>query len=400
MLDRLPTALKIPPDTDLVDIALTLKPDRDLRLQPQYPTQLHGWFLHQIRRIDPELSQQLHDGQTEKAFTISQLQGSIVTQGAEQLLSAQNTYQWQITALSRPLCDCLRQWLAPTSARIERLPSRLELSSGNYQILDARFCYPPTTYTEIWQRSAVVTTRLELTFTTATSFRKRGNHMPLPIPENLFHSYLRRWNYFASQQFAQEPFLEWVNEHIVILRHDIRSSKVRAGKSGSVTGFIGSLQLGFTTKAKQHPAYVQLARALITCAPYFNTGHKVTFGLGQTQLGWDVASVDSARRRIVAPPDRSISTVEASKTAIVTARAELIRARELELAPLFLSQKKRQGGDRAVKTANLWAQIIARKEMGDSLRSIAGDLKMPYDTVKKYAQIASKHSISTTSNPS
>jgi CRISPR/Cas system endoribonuclease Cas6 (RAMP superfamily) len=72
MLDR-PSNSLIPPNTDLVGIALTLKPERDLILHPQHTTQLHGWFLDRIRQIDPELSQQLHDGQDEKAFTISQL---------------------------------------------------------------------------------------------------------------------------------------------------------------------------------------------------------------------------------------------------------------------------------------------------------------------------------------
>jgi CRISPR-associated endoribonuclease Cas6 len=374
MIDRTSHKSLIPINTDLIGITLTLKPDRDLTLHPQYTTQLHGWFLHQIRCINPQLSQQLHDGQGEKAFTISQLQGAIIAQGRELYLNAQNIYQWQVTALSRPLCDGLQQWL-------DRPPARLELSSGNYRILDVRACDPPTTYAEIWQRSKFSELPLELTFTSATSFRKRGNHMPLPIPENLFHSYLRRWNHFATEKFEQDPFLEWVNEHIVILRHDIRSRKVQAGKSGSVTGFVGSVQLGFTPKAKQHPKYIQLVHALIACAPYFNTGHKVTFGLGDTQLGWIEADKPLALTPLAID----------HQTILITARAELIAAREQELEPFFLDLKKRQGGQRANKTAKLWAQIIARQEIGDSLKSISADLEMPYDTVKKYAQIAKKN---------
>lgn len=391
MIDR---PANIPPNTELVAIALTLKPERDLNLHPQYTTQLHGWFLHHIRQINPQLSQQLHDGQGEKAFTISQLHGSIIAQGKAQHLSAHNTYQWQITALSRPLCDCLRQWL-------DLPPTRLELNSGNYQILDFRLSYPPTTYAEIWQQSANSSTPLELTFTTATSFRKRGNHMPLPIPENLFHSYLRRWNHFSAQKFDQDPFLEWVNDNIVILRHDLRSAKVQAGKSGSVTGFLGSIQLGFTTKAKHHPEYIQLVRTLIACAPYFHTGHKVTFGLGDTELGWGDGEMGGwvdgwmGKRGV---EGRSMSGAELmgrggeglNRSSLDLTRAEIIAVRERELAAFFLDRKKRQGGERASKTAKLWAQIIARLELGDSLKAIATELNMPYDTVKKYAQIAKK----------
>jgi CRISPR-associated endoribonuclease Cas6 len=370
----------IPANTELIAISLTLKPDRDLTLHPQSTTQLHGWFLHQIRRINPELSQQLHDGQGEKAFTISQLQGSTIAQDKEQHLSAQDTYQWQIVALSRPLCDCLRQWL-------DLPPTRLELNSGNYQILDFQLSYPPTTYSKIWHHSANSATPLELTFTTATSFRKRGNHMPLPIPENLFHSYLRRWNHFSSQKFDQDPFLDWVNEQIVILRHDIRSVKVQASKSGSVTGFVGSIQLGFTPKAKHHPEYIQLVHALIACAPYFNTGHKVTFGLGHTELGW---GEEKRGRREDGDMEGRGYGEEKSERSPPANKVEIIAARERELEPFFLDRKKRQGGERARKTAKLWAQIIARLELGESLNSISIELNMPYDTVKKYAQIAKK----------
>jgi CRISPR-associated endoribonuclease Cas6 len=364
------------PQTELLGIAITLQPQTDCYLRPQYPTALHGWFLDRVRSTNPTLSQQLHDGQEEKPFTISGFAGEIPTLDRQLLLSKDRSYQWQITALSVPLCYWFREWLAAP-------PHTLRLNSTTCQITDWQLVLPPTTYTQIWDRSATDNRPLELTFTSPTSFRKRKNHMPLPIPENIFQSYLRRWNYFSPHQFNQDNFLDWVNDCIVILRHDIRSSKVQAGKSGSVTGFVGSIQLGLTAQAQRHPEYSQLARALVACAPYFQTGHKVTFGLGQTRLGWS-AELGS----FVGMTSRHKIT---DKTAIVAARSELIIAREQELEPIFLDLKIRQGGQRASKSAKLWAQIIARQEMGDSLRSIAADLKMPYDTVKKYAQLAKKN---------
>ncbi len=371
--------LSIPPQIELLAIEITLQPQTDGYLRPQYPTALHGWFLDRVRSTNPTLSQQLHDGQEEKPFTISGFAGDIPTIDRQLLLSKDRSYQWQITALSVPLCDWCREWLAAP-------PTTLRLNSTTCRITDWQLVLPPTTYTKIWQQAATDNRPLELTFTSPTSFRKRKNHMPLPIPENIFQSYLRRWNYFSPHQFDQDEFLDWVNDCIVILRHDIRSSKVQAGKSGSVTGFVGSIQLGLTTPAQRHPEYVQLIHALVACAPYFQTGHKVTFGLGRTQLGW-CEEIDSIGR--VEHP----APLLADKTAIVAARAELILARERELEPIFLNLKIRQGGQRASKSAKLWAQIIARREVGDSLRSIAADLKLPYDTIKKYAQIASKNLI-------
>ncbi|WP_373539329.1 CRISPR system precrRNA processing endoribonuclease RAMP protein Cas6 [Chamaesiphon sp.] len=372
----------VPPQTELLGIAITLQPQSDFYLRPQYATALHGWFLDRVRSTNPTLSQQLHDGQEEKPFTISGFAGDIPTIDRQLLLSKNRSYQWQITALSIPLCDWCREWLAAP-------PTTLRLNSTTCRITDWQLVLPPTTYTKIWQQAATDNRPLELTFTSPTSFRKRKNHMPLPIPENIFQSYLRRWNYFSPQPFDQDEFLDWVNDCIVILRHDIRSSKVQAGKIGSVTGFIGSIQLGLTTQAQRHLEYSQLARALVACAPYFQTGHKVTFGLGQTRLGWSEA--------FGSPIGITSGHKITDKTAIVAARAELIIVREQELEPIFLDLKIRQGGQRASKSAKLWAQIIARQEMGDSLRSIAADLKMPYDTVKKYAQLAKKNLMSSIS---
>lgn len=58
-------------------------------------------------------------------------------------------------------------------------------------------------------------------------------------------------------------------------------------------------------------------------------------------------------------------------------------------ASVFID-KKRQGGDRAQNTATVWANILARRELGESLKAIAIDLNMPYETVRKYAQAARK----------
>ena len=45
-------------------------------------------------------------------------------------------------------------------------------------------------------------------------------------------------------------------------------------------------------------------------------------------------------------------------------------------------------GDRARKTAETWATILARRERGESLQDIAIDLEMPYETVKTYTKLA------------
>lgn len=192
------------------------------------------------------------------------------------------------------------------------------------------------------------------------------------MPVNVFHSYLRRWNDFSSQSVDQDDFLGWVDEYVIIQRHHLQSTKVAAGKSGSVTGFTGSVQFGLSAKAKQEPDYIQQWFALGQLAPYCGTGHKTTFGLGQTHLGWS----------------------EAATVTTSTSVQDLLGQRTEELTERFTAQRKRLGGDRASNTAERWATILARREMGESLQTIAQDLEMPYETVKTYVKLA-RHALTT-----
>jgi CRISPR-associated endoribonuclease Cas6 len=388
-----------PRQPELIGIELTIQPTQDSILPSNYTYWLHAWFLEQIRQIDPDLSAELHDNQAEKAFTLSGFLSSTapaVQNNRTINFSATTTYHCQITALNKALCAALKNWQSPRT---------IALRNNIFDITQHKINLAATTYKTLWDNTNL-DDELNLSFLSATAFHKNGNHMPLPIPENLFHSYLRRWNIFSSYQFDHEEFLIWVREGVVLLRHNIRSSKVQPGKQGSVTGFMGSVQLGITNKAQYQVDFSHLAHALVAAAPYFGTGHKVTFGLGQTRSGWGLSEVlvkssvsDANIGDSRSMPESSVSNkklqplVAASALPISLGRAA-IDARITELQPIFLASKKRQGGDRAANAALLWATIVARQENGDSLKSISIDLGMPYDNTKKCSLLARKYLLS------
>ena len=209
---------------------------------------------------------------------------------------------------------------------------------------------------------------LPLSFVSPTSFRRKKQHFPLPLPTNIFQSYLRRWNDFAPVTYDVDPFLVWVDEQVVIRRHELKTSKVPAGKRGMVTGFTGAVEFGLTKAAMDEPEYVALFWALGALAPYCGTGHKTTFGLGQTLTGWQGMSVEP----------------ETGAGSLPEGLAERIEA----LTTLFKEQRKKTGGERATQVAETWATILARREMGESLKGIAVDMEMPYETVKTYVKLA------------
>jgi CRISPR-associated endoribonuclease Cas6 len=164
----------------------------------------------------------------------------------------------------------------------------------------------------------------------------------------------------------QDEFLDWIDDYGIIQRHHLESVKVVAGKRGSVTGFLGSVTYGLATPASERPEFQALFYALTQLAPYCGTGHKTTFGLGETALGWQ-------------------SQTQGSE---IPSMQQLLAERIDELTALFLSQRQRQGGHRAQDTAETWATILARREQGDSLQEIAEDMDLPYETAKTYSKLA------------
>ncbi|MFN6515859.1 MAG: CRISPR-associated endoribonuclease Cas6 [Nostoc sp. CreGUA01] len=345
-----------PPDTELIGLEFELVPAKDCELFPQYTIGLHAWFLEQVRLKDPELSAYLHDGESEKAFTISTLNGEIISSGRQIQLSANTSYRWYVTALSHRVQQWMAQW-------VENLPEVLELKNAPLQIRAVKIAHPPTTYKQLLEseRSETIT----LKFLSPTSFRRKGHHFPLPVPVNVFHSYLRRWNDFSGMSVDQDAFLAWVDDYILITRCQLTTAKVLAGKKGAVTGFTGAIELSLAKDAAKQPEFGQLFYALGKLAPYCGTGHKTTFGLGQTRLGWS-------------------SQVVADIPDVQTVLAKRIE----DLTQIFKARRKRTGGDRADEIASKWATILARREMGESLQVVAEDLEMPYETVKTYVKLA------------
>ncbi|MFN6498787.1 MAG: CRISPR-associated endoribonuclease Cas6 [Nostoc sp. DedQUE01] len=348
-------------DTELVGLVFDLETTATASLYSQYTIGLHAWFLDQVRQVDPDLSTYLHDGESEKAFTISALEGQLLPSGKQLKLVANQIYHWHINALSQRIALFLKQWLT-------NLPTVIDLRGATLQIKQVSIAHAPITYAQLL-RSPIEQSVVDLSFVSPTSFRRKGHHFPLPVPENLFHSYLRRWNDFSQQPVEQDIFIKWIDESVIIHQHRLESMKVAAGKQGSVTGFTGAISLGLSKQALTNTEFTHLFYALVRLAPYCGTGHKTTFGLGQTRSGWLAQQKSAIAEQLM---------------------ADTLAQRIEELTEIFTAQRKRKGGDRTDKIAVTWATILARRDNGESLQTIAQDLQMKSETVKTYVKLARK----------
>ena len=347
-----------PQTTELVSIEFLLRADQTIELYPQYTIGLHAWFLQQIQAFNPDLSAMLHDEASEKPFAITGLDGKFVAHSRYLQLDKGKPYRWRVQGFSKAAVAGLATWL-------KQPPTELLLKSTPLTVQDIQIALPATTYQALAQEP-ITGNSLSLTFSSPTSFRRKGHHLPLPWPRNVFHSYLRRWNLFSGKEVPQEAFLDWIDEHVMIQRHQVKSVKVAAGKRGSVTGFTGAIAYTLDRHAQENPDFHHLFFTLGRLAPYCSTGHKTTFGLGQTLAGWHL------KETVVEVPSAQV----------------LLAERIDELTQRFKEQRKRTGGERAQDIAEKWATILARRELGDSLQEIADDMGLRYETAKTYGKLA------------
>ncbi len=350
-------------DTELVCLTLSLKASANSILPDNYTIGLHAWFLHQVRDNNPQLSAYLHDGQAEKPFAISPLQGQFQTNATNLQVIAGNIYTWSIAALCQPLCQWCDRWLSQP-------PKTVDICNTVFKLDRVAIALPPATYSQLWSEPLPTQRNFSLTFLTPTSFRHKGHHLPLPIPENIFHSYLRRWNNFAPQSFDQESFLAWVDQNVFVSNYNLNCAKTAVGKQGFVTGFTGTVEFGVNYRAKNNPEFERLLYALIRLAPYCSTGYKTTFGLGQTRLG-----------------AHEVENIASSASSLLK---EHLFVRVQYLTEVFRHTRKSPESDRTLTIASTWATILARRELGESLQAIALDLEIPYETVKSYCKLARK----------
>jgi CRISPR-associated endoribonuclease Cas6 len=119
---------------------------------------------------------------------------------------------------------------------------------------------------------------LEMRFVSPTTFHSGDFDMPLPLPtpERVLRSWLKRWNCFSS---ASLPHLEkeLKEARLALNRYQIESDTVQYRET--LIGCVGTCR--FRVLA-QDEFWVRLCNLLADYSFYCGTGYKTTYGLGQT----------------------------------------------------------------------------------------------------------------------
>ncbi len=123
--------------------------------------------------------------------------------------------------------------------------------------------------------------RFDLQFTTPTAFSQGRTHLPLPVPELMFRSWLERWNHFAPVYLGSNELIAYLNAAVAISQHKIQTQSILIHK-GNIKGFTGSVTLQVLHRAD--PLLANVANLLIQYAHFAGTGIKTRLGMGQTRI--------------------------------------------------------------------------------------------------------------------
>ncbi|SNR65883.1 CRISPR system precrRNA processing endoribonuclease RAMP protein Cas6 [Desulfurobacterium atlanticum] len=119
---------------------------------------------------------------------------------------------------------------------------------------------------------------LIMDFVSPTTFKRGKFDYPIPVPELIFKSLLKKWNVFSSVKLDYKEFLEKVGRDVHISGCWIKTYKFEFSSLKKITGFKGRVFLFNSSKDENFRKTVQ---ALVNFATFSGVGRKTTMGFGR-----------------------------------------------------------------------------------------------------------------------
>lgn len=120
--------------------------------------------------------------------------------------------------------------------------------------------------------------KMGLKFISPTTFKQGPGHLPLPLPDKIFHGPMRIWQAFAPPMMQlPDNWLDWCSLEVFVTRHNIQTLAVKISKREQIVGFVGEVWLSAHQGDKQVLCTWQ---ALADLASFCGIGYKTTMGMG------------------------------------------------------------------------------------------------------------------------
>lgn len=281
---------------DLLSLVLTLRPLQEVATPPSLGRAAHAILLDAVRRADPPLAAQLHDGSGLKPFTASSLIGLRLREG----LRPGRTYTLRLTALVPAVARALGRaacldWAVGAAAAEPTLavgavldlagaPLRIERVDGADPAAGPAHPWAAqTTYEELsapWLLGRVRPgRRLTLQFVSPTTFKSGGKHVPVPLPEWVFGSLLEKWNAFAPVALPDDV-RRFAAEVLALSRYDLHTLGLPLKDEALRIGAVGQATYTALTEDRY---WLSLIHLLADFAQFAGIGVGAGMGFGQAR---------------------------------------------------------------------------------------------------------------------
>jgi len=281
----------------LLSWVLTLQPEQPVTAPANLGRAAHAWFLDQVRRADPALAEELHQGDGVRPFTVSDLTGIKDLSGPKATLSPERSYSLRLTSFSPALSEVVKERVMPN------LPEMLTLVDCPLRLVGSTTDpaqHPwaaEATFAGLVQQftlSPEVRRMVGLRFASPTAFRVTGKQsaVPLPLPSLVFGGLLDKWNAFAPIQLHPDV-RRFADECLSVSSYRLETRRVAFGDEGErgvVTGFAGHCRYFAEVPDRYWLGLIQL---LAGFSLYAGVGLRTTMGLGQARKLEDRARAGS-----------------------------------------------------------------------------------------------------------
>lgn len=224
----------------------------------------------------------MHDGNKPRPYTISDLKGTFRAQKGFNLVEAGQNVWFRATTLREKESHHLRDVVIPNlQGRVIHL-GRLSFEVQKAEQTGEHPWAGENSYENLVEKYFRSIKHpldpIKVEFASLTAFHDGDLHMPLPLPETVLSSWLRRWNFFSPANLPRA--VEDLREaKLALSRYELRTEKV-IYKNATWIGFAGTCQY----RALSGDAFWNaLCHMLAEYSFYSGTGHKTTYGLGQTR---------------------------------------------------------------------------------------------------------------------
>ncbi len=299
---------------DLISLVLHLRPSKAPAPETVLPSwwgrAAHALLLAVVRQVDDRLAADLHMNTQAEAsnlvrpFTASSLTGRFV-KGA---LDPAEIYTLRLTAFRPDVAGVL--YTAADSGALA--PGRtVELDYIPFEVVSVQPVLQGSQPSSQDKRSLVVVPvlargwaafssyqdlsapfllakqaaprRVNMQFSSPTTFKSGGMHVPIPLPELVFGSLLERWNAYAPISFPVEV-RRYAVECLAISKYVLETRPVPTKSGGLRVGAVG--RISYT--ALNYDQYWMSVIATLTAFSLFaGVGAGTSSGLGQARATYD-----------------------------------------------------------------------------------------------------------------